>query len=240
MEQQEISGWQRIRNILRPRWKLSQVVVGILCLLVGLTIAIQVRETRQEPLDQMSQQDLVRLLDESNRHVGQLQQESRELETTLRELENGQQNSLAARAAAQERLKTLQVLAGEIPAQGPGVRVIVADGGAGVKPQTLLTVLEELRNAGAEVVQLNSVRIVASSSITGKPGQIVVDKKTLKAPYEFRVIGPADVIDPALKIPGGAADTVTSDGGDLTVSQLDNVTINEVVPPSEFQHAKTK
>ncbi|WP_341856731.1 DUF881 domain-containing protein [Brachybacterium sp. GPGPB12] len=47
--------------------------------------------------------------------------------------------------------------------------VSIADPEQGVRASTLLGVLAGARNAGAEVVQIGDVRVVASTSITTAP-----------------------------------------------------------------------
>src|SRR5699024_3256123 len=146
---QQRQAWSRLRGTLRPRATLSQLIVGLLCLMLGLSIAVQVRVT-DDSLDGASVQELVRLLDESGRHAADLEVENAELDRTLETLASGEGDA-AARAAAEERLQDLEILAGTAPAHGRGVVVSIADPASGMRAPTLLSVIQELRNAGAEV-----------------------------------------------------------------------------------------
>ena len=230
--------WKRLRDALRPQANLPQAIVGVLCLLLGLSIAAQVRHS-DDSLEGTGQQELVRLLDESGRHAADLEVENAELDRTLETLRSGQEDDVAARNAAEERLQDLEILAGTAPAQGRGVVVFIADPSGELRAPTLLGVIQELRNAGAEVIQLGEVRIVASSSLTTAPdGTLLVDGTALRAPYEIRAIGDPSVMEPALRIPGGAADSVAGDGGTLAATAEDDVHIEATATLSAPEHSR--
>lgn len=230
--------WRRLRATLSPRATGTQLIVGLLCLLLGLSIVVQVRQT-DDSLDGATQQELVRLLDESGRHAADLEVTNAELDRTLETLASGQEDDVAARDAAEQRLQTLEIVAGTIPAHGRGIVVSIADPAGGVRSSTLLGVLQELRNAGSEVVQIDDVRVVASSSITtAADGRLVVDGSVLTAPYTIRAVGDPEVMEPALRIPGGAADSVTGDGGTLAVALEPDVQIDATVELSEPEYSR--
>ena len=230
--------WRRLKDTQRPQATASQVIVGLLCLLLGVSLAAQMGRN-DESLEGASQQELVRLLDESGRHSSDLEVENAELERTLETLRSGQEGDVAARNAAEERLGDLEILAGTAPARGRGIVVSIADPEGGVRASTLLGVLQELRNAGAEVVQIGEVRVVASTSITtGSDGGLLVDGTEVPAPYTLRAIGDPDVMEPALRIPGGAADSVSGDGGTLAATAEEDVRIDATVQLSRPEHSQ--
>ncbi len=100
----------------------------------------------------------------------------------------------------------------------------------------MLNMLEELRNAGAEAIELNDQRVTASSAFTGAAGAIKIDGVELAAPYVWTVIGDPATIDTALRIPGGAMAQVRLNGGTGDVSQRDTVQITalRVIPDPVF------
>ncbi|AXK45079.1 DUF881 domain-containing protein [Brachybacterium saurashtrense] len=230
--------WRRLGDALRPQATFAQLIVGLLCLLLGLSIAAQVRQG-DDSLEGSSQQELVRLLDESARHSSDLELENAELERTLETLRSGEEDDVAARNAAEERLEDLEIIAGTVPAQGRGVVVSIADPDGAVRASTLLGVVQELRNAGAEVIQIGEVRVVASTAITTTPdGRLEVDGTVLEAPYVLRAIGDPSVMEPALRIPGGAADSVAGDGGTLVANADDDIRIEATVSLSTPEHSQ--
>lgn len=236
--EQQKAVWHRLRDTLRPQATWSQLIVGLLCVLLGLAIAAQLRQT-DDSLEGASQQELVRLLDESGRHAAGLELENAELDRTLESLRSGQGDDAEARSAAEERLANLEIIAGTSPAHGRGIVVSIADPENGVRASTLLGVIQELRNAGAEVIQLGTVRVVASTSITTDPsGRLLVDGTVITAPYTVRVIGDPAVMGPALRIPGGAADSVAADGGTLAIATEQDVEVTATVELDDPEHSE--
>lgn len=230
--------WRRFGDTLRPQATLAQVIVGLLCLLLGLSIAAQVRQG-EDSLEGASQQELVRLLDESGRHSADLEVENADLERTLETLRTGREDDVAAQNAAEERLADLEILAGTVPAHGRGIVISIADPERGVRASTLLGVIQELRNAGAEVIQIGDVRVVASSSVTSAAdGGLLVDGTPIGAPYQVRAIGDPAVMEPALRIPGGAADSIAADGGTLAAIADDDVQIEATVSLRAPEHSR--
>ncbi|WP_193104486.1 DUF881 domain-containing protein [Brachybacterium sp. FME24] len=230
--------WSRLAGTLRPRATWSQLIVGLLCVLLGLALAAQLRQS-DDSLEGASQQELVRLLDESGRHSAGLEVENAELDRTLDALRSGREGDVAAQSAAEERLANLEIVAGTAPAHGRGIVVSIADPSDGVRSSTLLGVVQELRNAGAEVIQIGDVRVVASTSVTSAAdGQILVDGTVVPAPYTLRVIGDPTVMEPALRIPGGAADSIAADGGTLAIATEEDVQIQATVEIVEPEHSR--
>ncbi|MGF0116840.1 DUF881 domain-containing protein [Promicromonospora sp. Marseille-Q5078] len=235
---EEPSGWRRLGEALRPRATRSQVLAGVLCAALGFALVVQVQQSASDQLSSARQEDLVRLLDEVTDRAQQLGDEVSGLETTRDELLSGSGKAQSALELAQQRAESEGILSGRLPAQGPGVRVTVEDPSHSLKASQMFNVLEELRNAGAEVVELNDVRLVTSTWFEDEGDQIVVDGTTLSSPYEWTVIGDPETLDRALEIPGGALATVRTAGAEASTSRHDQVKVAAVTPPEEPEYAK--
>ena len=233
----EPSGWAAVRMLLVPRSGRNQLVMGALCALLGFAVVVLVRQTSETNLSGLSQAELVRIADAAGERADALDQEVDDLESERSALESGSDTRAAALAAAERNAQVQGILAGRLPAVGPGVVVTVADPDGKVRPSTLLNLLEELRNAGAEAVSLNGVRVVASTAFTGSAGRVAVDGQLLDAPYTWSVIGDPTTIATALEIPGGASAAVRRDGGEVTVTQVAQVDVTATVAPPEPRYA---
>jgi len=144
-------------------------------------------------------------------------------------------------AEARRRAQVLGVLAGTVPARGPGVLVTISDPRRAVTAEVLLDALEEMRDAGAEAVQLEgsvdpvsnapadgqTVRVVAGTSFVDSPdaGGVTVDGTLLLPPYRFVVIGDPATISAALAIPGGVTDNVGQRGGRAFVTRREGLVV---------------
>lgn len=234
LPRREDTPWRKLVRALAPRPTRAQAMAAVLCALVGFALVIQVTQAQSDGLANLRQSDLVRLLDEVTQRGDALSQEKADLERQVEELQSGSSSSQAAVEAARDAATTAGILAGRLPAEGPGVRVTVT---GPVTAGGMLNVLEELRNAGAEVVQVNDERIVVSSSFTDRDGQVVLDGTVLVAPYTWLAIGDPDTLQPALEVPGGANAVLRNAGATVRIAALEKVEISAVRIPQSPNHA---
>jgi uncharacterized protein YlxW (UPF0749 family) len=217
----------------------SAAVIGVLTLLLGFAIAVQVHANSSgDTLSGLREDDLIGILDNQNARADRLRQQIADLEQNLTQLRDSGDRSAAARRQAAEQSQALGILLGTLPATGPGVSVTVTDPDAKLTGEDLLDVIEELRGAGAEAIQFGSVRVTTSTSFQGSNGDVQVDGATLAAPYRVTAIGDPKTLDTALNIPGGVAATVRAAGGELAVTELNSVTIRVTRRLPEPKYAK--
>jgi uncharacterized protein YlxW (UPF0749 family) len=222
------TGWAALRTALAFRASRGQLLAGVLCAVLGFALVVQVRQTNDGTLSGLSQADLVRILDETTTRGDALAAEVQDLRSERDELLSGSDRRQAALDALRRSAETQGILAGRLPAEGPGVVVTVTERRGQVKPSTMLNMLEELRNSGAEAIDLNGHRVTASSSFGGIPGAITLDDQALRAPYVWTAIGVSDTISTALQIPGGALAVVRSDGGESTVVRSAKLEVSSI------------
>ncbi|HEV7203647.1 MAG TPA: DUF881 domain-containing protein [Jatrophihabitans sp.] len=217
----------------------SAAVIGVLTLLLGFAIAVQVRaNSSSDTLSGLREDDLIGLLDNQNDRADRLRVQIAQLQDTLRRLQDSGDRSAAARQQAAQEAQALGVLLGTVPARGPGVVVEVTDPARKLTGEDLLDVVEELRGAGAEAIQFGGLRVSTSTSFQGSGGSVTVDGTTVTAPYRVVAIGEARTLNTALNIPGGVGATVRTAGGELTVTERPSVTITVTRPLSTPKYAK--
>lgn len=233
----------RLRRTLSWQTKPGTLVTTVLLAVLGFAAAVQIA-TPDDVLDRASRADLIQILDGLGTRADQLEDEVARLEQARADLVVGAGDTEAARAEAQERLLTLGILAGTSPARGPGVELAIADPAGAVDASSLLSTVQELRDAGAEALQIAgagdwSVRIVASTAFTDAPtGGVLVGGVTLSPPYTITAIGDSATLATALGIPGGAVSTIESAGAQTTVRESDEVVVDTLHEPVEPSYAR--
>ncbi len=242
-EPQPAIGELQPRGFLRRGRKAFGTLAVMLCLLLGVAIATQVRQTTSgDSLDTARPADLLVLLDSLRQREATLSTEVAELQRSLNALQASGSSDQTAIQNAQARLAALSILIGTVGATGPGVTVRIDDPGPGVAPQAMLDVLDELRAAGAEAIQIGdhhqAVRTGVDTWIVGAPGALTVDGKTLMPPYSVVAIGDPPTLAAAMNIPGGAVDSVKRVGGTMSVQQADKVDITTLRQPKPRQYAQ--
>jgi len=228
----------QLRQAMHPRATRAQLLAGALCALLGFALVVQARQTQTQGLDSLRQADLVRLLDNVTNAEARAEQDVRDEQAIRDRLLSGTDNSAAAQEAARRRLDTLGLLAGTVPASGPGIELEITDPRRQVDAATLLDTLEELRDGGAEVIQIGPVRVVAATAFTDEADGVRVDGRLLTPPYTFTVIGEPQTLARLLQIPGGVLDVLQSKGAQGKVTQPPTVTIEALRSPTQPQYAR--
>jgi uncharacterized protein YlxW (UPF0749 family) len=233
------TSWTRLVSAFRPRVTRGHLLPAVLCAVLGFAVVTQVRSTQDTGLEGLRQTDLVRILDDVTARADRLRSEARDLEDTRQRVTAGSGGTRAALQEAEERARVLGVLAGTLPATGPGIELTISDPNGEVGSEVLLDALQELRDAGAEAVEVSTldgdaVRVVASTSFVdpadaGQDGPgVVVDGTLLASPYRFLVIGDPRTLAAALDIPGGVLDVLRQKNAQGVVSQRDRVDITSL------------
>ena len=225
------------------------VLAAVLCVLLGIAIATQVRQTRSgDALTNARPADLLVLLDSLQQREAALNIEVSELQRNLAAVQSAGSSDQAAIANAQSRLADLSILIGTVAATGPGVTIDIEDPGPGVAPETMLDVINELRAAGAETLEISAgeirsgrqaVRVGVDTWVSGDPGSLVVDSLTLCPPYSLAAIGDPPTLAAAMNIPGGAVDSVERVGATMTVVTSDRIEITTLRQPKPRQYAQS-
>ncbi len=229
----------------------SQLVFGtlamLLCVLLGVAIVTQVRQNESgDSLETARPADLLVLLDSLQQREAALNTEVADLQRTLAQLQTSGSSDTAAIENAQARLAALSILIGTVPATGPGVTLTIDDTAPGVSAETMLDVINELRAAGAEALEIRGgsesgpveVRVGVDTWVVGAPGALVIDGRTLNPPYSVLAIGDPPTLAAAMNIPGGAMDSIERVGGNMLVQQADRVDVNALRQPKPRQYSQ--
>jgi uncharacterized protein YlxW (UPF0749 family) len=218
----------------------AQILVGVLLAALGFATVVQVRLTHND--DDFAGQrrdDLIELLDSLSAASDRTRTQLETLQQTRDDLLSSSQRRQAAIDEANQRLEVLRILAGTVPAEGPGVTVTIDDPDSAITASTLLNGIEELRDAGAEAIEINdSVRVVASTSFTETDGVISADGVELRPPYVIDVIGSSHTLSEAVVFRGGLSDEVAQLGGTTDVRQKDVVEVGSLHTLDEPEYSQ--
>jgi uncharacterized protein YlxW (UPF0749 family) len=180
----------------------SQLIIGLLCMLLGVMLVTQFRTRRlalqDVPTSASDQATFISQLYDSN---AQLRSQVSALSSEIARYEQGGTGSNSNYDSLVRDLQNLRMANGAVELIGPGVTIFV-DGEVSVLE--LQDLVNELRNASAEAISVNGVRVVTRSAlIEDEAAQIVIDRQLLSRPYRLEAIGDPDTLGPALQRKGG-------------------------------------
>jgi uncharacterized protein YlxW (UPF0749 family) len=187
-------------------------MVVLLTAVMGFLLIGQLRGTEpfRRRLEAESEGDLTRILASLTTENDSLQDEVSTLKLQLLRLQTASSRDQAGAEATADELRSLQVLSGTVAVSGPGLQVTIEDPQAAVGYDTLIDVVQELRDAGAEAIAVNGQRVGAASWFASRKGGVTLDGAPLASPYRVSAIGLATTLEGGLKIPGGALDALQS------------------------------
>lgn len=233
------TGRDRLRRaLLRP--SRGQVVVAVLLALVGYAAVTQVRFTTVDnTYAGLREQDLIDVLTGLASQTERAESEIARLQRTRDDLQSDTGQREAAIAQAEQRADELAIMAGLVPVTGPGIRITVTENEGVVDVDTMVDMVQELRTAGAESIQINQdVRVVAQTSFEDTVGGIEVDGTPVSSPYVVDVIGEPGTLHGAVDFPNGPRDQLEDDGATVEVEELASLDITAVVEPRKPEYAE--
>ncbi len=227
-----------MRPVFRgPRNLRRQIVVGLVCVLLGFAVVgtAQTNDTTGV-LATARESDLIQILDDLTQRRTRLEAETRSLVTARDQLLAGSPEQVIAQTRA--RVDALSVLAGTVPVYGPGIVVRLQDPQGVLDASIILDAVQELRDAGAEAIDINGQRIIVSTWFAdGHTRGIDISGATVTPPYVITAIGEGDTMAAALRIPGGVADAVNAAGAHFSAQTSADMTIDSIVQPQRPRYA---
>ena len=235
------TGRARLLAALRRPWSRGQVTAAVLLAVVGFGSVVQLHANEgDERYAGMRQGDLIQLLNSLSTASQRAENEIAKLQQTRDTLRTSTNSRRAALERARQQANTLGILAGTLPAVGPGVRMTITDPKGKVSTNLMLNGIEELRDAGAEAIEINdSVRVIAQSYIKDGLRGVIVDGHQLSPPYTIDAIGAPHTLAQAMAFTGGFIDEVENParGGKVVVTQSQSIEIASVRQPAQPDYA---
>lgn len=221
------------------RMKQGQVAIAMVCVVLGIMLAVQFRTTQdiRATIPFQRVEDLSQRLSQTEKERDALKNEVAELrKATLSE-------------AASKEIELVKMGAGLVAVQGPGIIVTIDDSKRPTKPgenpnlylihdDDILKVINELWAAGSEAISINEQRLIASSEIRCAGPTLSVNNTRYSPPYEIRAIGEPQTLENALKMRGGVMETLQFWGIQVSIKKVEAVKIPSYKGSFRFEYAK--
>ncbi len=235
-------GRARLVASLRRPGSRGQITAAVLLALLGFAAVTQVTANGKDDRYLGARQgDLIQFINNLSLASQRAETEIGRLQQTRDALTSDTKARRTAVERAQQQASTLGILAGTVPAVGQGVRVTVVDTKGAVGSNQLLEGIEELRDAGAEAIELNDkVRVVAQTSLTDTTGGVIVDGQVLHSPFVIDAIGNSHNLARALVFSGGFRDEVERPDvdGRVTITEQPKVEVSSLADIPAPQYAQ--
>ena len=187
-----------------PRTLRAKLGLAAGLVLAALVVTLGAAQARYEaPTVARERQELIDRIEDGSRDADGLQRSVDDLRSEVAAMQRK-----ALQEHGGDRSELVALLAGAVPVEGPGVKLVVDDaedagqGGTGgprqstsfadtgrVRDRDLQRVVNGLWESGAEAISVNGQRLTALSAIRAAGDAILVDNKPLVPPYTLLAVG---------------------------------------------------
>ena len=181
--------------------RVAQVSLFAVALIIGLLLVGQLRsQARPIELSSLSAQELSALIEQVSSRNTELSEGLDELNTQIRDYERASVEGQSDTVISQEALLGIDAFGGLVGVEGQGIQ-IMAEGS--FDPIAVNDLIHELRNAGAEAIAIDDIRITAQSVAVLGTSAIEIDGVPIGPSFEISAIGSPDGLKAAIERPGG-------------------------------------
>ena len=203
----------------------SRLTVALVAGLLGFLAIGQLRGQANVPgLSALSATELTQLIANLSAGNDKLRAEIAALTQRAEALQLSENRGETTVDDLREDLAAIQAWSGLTAVTGQGVAVTVRGsiGGDGIDD-----LLNELRNAGAEAISVDGVRIVSGVVVAGAPGELSIENQAIPEAFEIRAIGSPQILTGTLTRTGGviAQMGATYPLATLTVTPVERLTL---------------
>lgn len=230
------------------------VVIGVLALIIGLVIAVQINTTQGSDVGGLITSAQVESLKAELRAVKTekeaIYQELRTMEDRMAEIEADKTSDDAFLQSLSADLEKYKLYSGMLDVKGPGLIITLDDPvpteenpGDGysvimLRYDLLLELVNKLKEAGAEAISINGNRITATTEITYANTNVNINGKATAPPYTVAAIGDPDTMESAITIRYGIIDGMrTTYSLQVNIVKQEEITITRYTGAINFRYA---
>jgi uncharacterized protein YlxW (UPF0749 family) len=213
---------RRIRGADTPT---SRITLTAVAALLGILAVGQLNAQAGAPaLAGRSAAELSQLIGNLTTGNDQLRAEVTDLDAQRLHLEDAHARGETTVDELAADLQRIRAWAGMTSVSGQGIAVIVRGPIGGDAVEDLVN---ELRNAGAEAIAVDGVRIVPGVVVAGAPGALSVENKAVGDTFEIRAIGSPQILTGTLTRTGGVIAEIGAayPEAQLTVTPVERLTL---------------
>lgn len=229
--------------------KVVSLVLGIMCFALTLGICVQVRTVKNTNSTVSQNYEENNLRAEVLKYKEKYDNKYKELEQAEKQLEVERQKATKNNSDLEEKenkIKQGNKLTGMAEAKGPGGIITLTDG-KGIATSTLnpsellvhdidvLSVVNELINAGAEAISINDQRWVANTAISCRGNTIDINGERIGAPFVIKAIGLPEYLS-GLQRPGGYLYILKEANVGVSLEKSNNITIPKYTGVINFKY----
>ncbi|MBO4293614.1 MAG: DUF881 domain-containing protein [Clostridia bacterium] len=230
----------------------NSLVMGIMCCALTFGIFWQIRTVESSNVKVSQNYEENNLRAEVLKYKEKYDNEQKLLEKAESELEKERESATKTNSGLEDAeisIKKANKMIGLSEVKGPGVIVTLKDSpknmvnvfnvaNSVVHDIDILSVINELKNAGAEAISINDERLVITSAILCDGNVVRINKEKVGVPFVIKAIGLPESLA-ALERPGGYIEYLGK-YVEVSLEKSNEITIPKYTGKIEFTYSKVK
>lgn len=212
--------------------KIIIITIGLMSLILACVMFMQfkvVNETDIAEIESMREDELQEALTEWKEKYEETMTQLEDTNNKINEYQETSESSEETAKLVERELEEANLILGKTDVIGDGIQVILTDNDeVEYSANDLLTLVNELRAAGAEAISINGERVInLTDTVDISNRYILVNSNRVSSPYTINAIGDQNYLMSALSIKNGYVDTKQKEGYTISVETQRNIKINQ-------------
>ena len=209
------------------------LVFGILCLILTFAITVQLRvsslsesESSQTKITDKLKDEIFRLNDENVKLAEKFQNTTSELDDARNQ---AAQNDSSSKDTS-ELIKKYTIVSGKTDVTGQGIIIKYKPSDNEAKAdmvKDLRDIVNEIKNAGAEAIEINNQRIVGTTAIEMVKNKIEINDTEVSENFIIKAIGDSNLMYSGLIRPRGTIENIRESGVSIEINSENTIKINK-------------
>ncbi len=213
---------------------IASVIVGIL---ISMNISLDGNEN-PKILNAKEYQDAYNKRNNLYNEISKLKENNRELQKKINNYTRSDETTDKVSKDMTDELKKNLMITGMTEVQGPGLKIVLEDGGESfdgevidnlmrllrtIHDDDMIKVINELKVAGAEAISINNQRIIYNTEIYCGGQFLRMNGVKIPAPFYVNVIGDPDKIENQIMRDGSYIKTLMNRGIKVEITKSDDI-----------------
>lgn len=230
----------------------AQIAIGLVCLIMAFGVTLQIKSVKYNKAvnntDYTRAADLQALLRQEREKNDDLVKQVIQYKDDLQEIKSQASKTGNLSEVLTTQLERAELLAGLTEVEGTGIIITLRDSRKKtdinldpnlniIHDSDILSVINELRDSGAEAISLNGERIVATSEVRCAGSTVSVNNNRYAEPFEIKAIGDSANMENALLMRDGVYDTLTAYGLEVNIKKATKVVVGNFNGTMNYKYA---
>lgn len=215
--------------------KTMAVTITIACFALACVMFMQfkiVNETDITSIETMREEELRIELANWKEKYNEVEQQYIEVQQKIEEYKDKKESNLETSELLKEELEQAEILLGKTDIEGEGIEITINEAPNSdftiIKASNLISIVNDLKYAGAEAISINEERILTMTDIVDISDTFIkVNGQRILAPYVIKAVGNKSHLESALVGTGGYVEQLRSIGHDVKITQMEKVQVKK-------------